>query len=77
MLEGETELVLDSGEMRFMKRGDVAIQRGTNHAWRNTSSTQWSRMMNVLQKPKPVQLGEKALGDDYGEGMDGVPSSGN
>ena len=77
VLEGEVELVLDSGETRIMKRGDVAIQRGTNHAWRNTSSTQWARMMYVLQESKPVQLGEKALGEDYGEGMDGVPSSGN
>ena len=77
VLEGEIELVLDSGETRLMKRGDVAIQRGTNHAWRNTSSTQWTRMMYVLQESKPVQLGEKALGEDYGEGMDGVPSSGN
>jgi hypothetical protein len=33
-------------------------------------------MMYVLQESKPVQLGEKALGEDYGEGMDGVPSSG-
>jgi quercetin dioxygenase-like cupin family protein len=76
VLEGEIELLLDSGETRAMKRGDVAIQRGTNHAWRNPSSTNWARMMYVLQESKPVQLGEKALGEDYGEGMDGVPSSG-
>jgi mannose-6-phosphate isomerase-like protein (cupin superfamily) len=76
VLEGEVELVLDSGETRTMKRGDVAIQRGTNHAWRNPSSTNWARMMYVLQESKPVLLGEKALGEDYGEGMDGVPASG-
>jgi len=35
VLEGDVELVLDSGEKRAMKQGDVAIQRGTNHAWRN------------------------------------------
>lgn len=34
VLEGEVELVLDSGETRVLKRGDVAIQRGTCHAWR-------------------------------------------
>ena len=76
VLEGEVELVLDSGETRTMKRGDVAIQRGTNHAWRNPSSTNWARMMYVLQESKPVLFGEKALGEDYGEGMDGVPASG-
>ena len=29
VLEGEIELVLDSGETRLLKRGDVAVQRGT------------------------------------------------
>ncbi|TKA27881.1 hypothetical protein B0A54_16923 [Friedmanniomyces endolithicus] len=33
VLEGEVELVLDSGEIRLLKRGDVTVQRGTNHAW--------------------------------------------
>lgn len=76
VLEGEVELVLDSGETRAMKRGDVAIQRGTNHAWRNASPTNWARMMYVLQESQPIQLGGKALGEDYGVGMDGVPASG-
>lgn len=76
VLEGEVELILDSGETRLLKRGDVAIQRGTNHAWRNPSSTNWARMMYVLQESKPIQLGDKALGEDYGVGMEGVPASG-
>jgi quercetin dioxygenase-like cupin family protein len=75
VLEGEVELVLDSGETRTMKRGDVAIQRGTNHAWKNSSPTNWARMMYVLQESKPILLGEKVLGEDYG-GMEGVPASG-
>ena len=75
VLEGEVELILDSGEKRAMKRGDVAIQRGTNHAWKNPSQTKWARMMYVLQESKPVELNGKALGEDYGVGMDGVPSS--
>lgn len=77
VLEGDIELVLDSGETRAMKRGDVAIQRGTNHAWRNPSPTKWARMMYVLQESKPLQLDGKVLGEDYGVGMDGVPASGN
>ena len=47
VLQGEMELVLDSGETRLMKVGDVAVQRGTMHAWRNTSSTEWGRMIYV------------------------------
>lgn len=76
VLEGEIELILDSGETRLMKRGDVSIQRGTNHAWRNTSSTEWSRMLYVLLEAEPLEIGGKRLTEDYGEGMDDVrPSS--
>jgi len=74
VLEGEVELVLDSGETRIMKRGDVAIQRGTNHAWRNTSKTEWARMVYVLQPSKPLEVAGQTLGEDYG-GMTGVRQS--
>lgn len=74
VIEGEVELVLDSGETRKMKRGDVAIQRGTMHAWRNLSSTSWARMMYVLQECKPVEVDGEVLKEDYGT-MEGVPAS--
>lgn len=32
MLEGEIYAVLDKGET-LLKRGDILIQRGTNHSW--------------------------------------------
>lgn len=35
VLDGDVELILDSGERRAMRAGDIAIQRGTMHAWRN------------------------------------------
>jgi quercetin dioxygenase-like cupin family protein len=71
VLEGEMECILDSGEKRIMKRGDVCVQRGTNHAWRNTSDTEWARMVFVLQacQPVEVQKGEK-LGENLDE-LDG------
>ena len=34
MIEGEGEQILDSGESRLLKPGDVVIQRGINHAWK-------------------------------------------
>lgn len=76
VLEGEVELILDSGETRLLRRGDVAIQRGTNHAWRNNSQTSWARMMYVLQESQPFTVAGKVLGEDYGEGMPGVRASG-
>jgi mannose-6-phosphate isomerase-like protein (cupin superfamily) len=33
--DGEIWLELDEGEMLHLKRGDVVVQNGTRHAWRN------------------------------------------
>ena len=54
VLEGEIEMLLDSGEKHQMKRGDVAVQRATQHQWRNKSDTEWARMMFVLQVSSAV-----------------------
>ncbi|RMJ27122.1 Cupin domain-containing protein [Aspergillus sp. HF37] len=75
VLEGEVELVLDSGASRSLGRGDIAVQRETNHAWRNPSAAAWARMLFVLQEAWPVRLDGEMLGDDYGHGMDGVRPS--
>lgn len=71
VIEGEVELILDSGETRVLKRGDCAIQRATNHAWRNTSKTEWARMLYVLQDAVPFKIGGQPLKEDYG-GIEGV-----
>jgi uncharacterized cupin superfamily protein len=36
ILEGEIALVLDRDEVA-LKKGDMVVQRGTNHAWSNRS----------------------------------------
>ncbi|KAM3079827.1 hypothetical protein ACMFMF_003247 [Clarireedia jacksonii] len=75
VLEGEVELVLDSGEKRILKRGDTCVQRGTNHAWRNVSKSSWARMLYVLVDAQPIELdGGKKLEEDLG-GMVGVKKS--
>jgi quercetin dioxygenase-like cupin family protein len=66
VLEGEIDAVLDSGETRRMRRGDVCIQRGTMHAWRNPSDTEWCRMLFVLQPIVPLQVGGETLKEDLG-----------
>lgn len=35
VLAGEMTLILDSGEEATLRRGDVIVQRGTEHAWEN------------------------------------------
>jgi quercetin dioxygenase-like cupin family protein len=77
VIEGAVELILDSGESRVMKRGDVAVQRGTIHAWRNVSETEWCRMIFVLQDCEPLVVGGKRLGEDLAEVKEVIPASGN
>ncbi|HXI88309.1 MAG TPA: cupin domain-containing protein [Parvularculaceae bacterium] len=35
VVKGEVDLLLDEGEARSLKPGDVVVQRATNHAWVN------------------------------------------
>ena len=77
VLEGTIEMVLDSGETQVMHRGDVAVQRATMHAWRNPSKTEWCRMIFVLQDCEKVVVGGEALKESLGNGIEGVPPSGN
>lgn len=39
ILSGELWLELDDGELRHLKAGDIVIQNGTRHAWRNRSES--------------------------------------
>ena len=36
--EGEIWLELDDAEILHLKRGDVVVQNGTRHAWRNNGT---------------------------------------
>jgi quercetin dioxygenase-like cupin family protein len=74
LLEGEIECVLDSGETRQLRRGDVVVQRGTMHAWRNPNAHEWSRMVFVLLPCKPIELAGNKLGEEL-DNMPGVRAS--
>lgn len=54
VLDGEIWAVLDSTET-LMRRGDVLVQRGTNHAWSNRSSAP-CLVAFVLIDAKPLDL---------------------
>jgi quercetin dioxygenase-like cupin family protein len=69
VLEGTMWLELDSGERRMMHRGDISIQRGTIHAWRNASDKDWARMLYVLLESEAVEIDGHKLGEDYGNNM--------
>lgn len=77
VMEGQMELILDSGEVHLMEKGDVAVQRGTMHAWRNPSSTQWARMLFVLLDCQPLSIGGHKLGEILAPGQHEMPASEN
>ena len=72
---GEIESVMDSGESRRLRVGDIMVQRETNHAWRNPSEDQWARMVFILQEAKPIRIGNELLTEDYGEIPNVAPST--
>jgi quercetin dioxygenase-like cupin family protein len=65
VLDGEIELILDSGEKKTLKKGDTVIQRGTMHAWRNPSQTEWVRMLSILLPAEPLELNGTTLKEEY------------
>ena len=47
VLSGEITLVLDDGSATTVGRGELVVQRGTDHAWENRSEG-WTRLLFVL-----------------------------
>lgn len=47
LIKGEVDLLLDNGEAKNLKPGDVVIQQATNHAWVNTG-TQTALLVAIL-----------------------------
>lgn len=66
VIEGVVELELDGGESKILQRGDVAVQRGTKHLWRNKSQESWARVIFMLQESLPVEVGGHALNEELG-----------
>lgn len=52
VLEGEIWLELDDGEETLLQQGDIVVQGGTRHAWRNRSDRD-ATMLFVLVGAKP------------------------
>lgn len=52
VLEGEVWLELDNGRETRLERGDVVVQTGTRHAWRNKSQNP-VKLFSVLIGAKP------------------------
>jgi quercetin dioxygenase-like cupin family protein len=77
VMEGEVRLELDDGSETHMTKGDVAIQRGTIHAWSNPHPTEWARVLFVLQDCQPLMVNGKRFKEDLGAANGHVPGSAN
>lgn len=54
ILQGEMWLELDNGQSRLVKTGDIVIQNGTRHAWRNKSE-RIARALFVMIGASPAE----------------------
>ncbi|KAI0174349.1 hypothetical protein BJ166DRAFT_492876 [Pestalotiopsis sp. NC0098] len=67
--EGEIELSLGPNEQRILVPGDVSINRGAMHRWRNVSKTKPARMIFIMLDVKPIIVNGKALEFEMGDLM--------
>lgn len=65
VLSGELELELDDGALVLLSPGDIVIQRGTIHLWRNPSDSVSCRIVFVLTEAIPVEINTSLLPEIY------------
>ncbi len=61
VIAGRLELTLEGGETTIAEAGDIVVQRGTNHLWRNPSSSEMCRVAFVLIESLPLKVGDRLL----------------
>ncbi len=63
VLKGELELELDDGVKTLLSAGDIVVQRGTLHLWRNPSDTEVCRIVFVLTEATPAKVNGTMLAE--------------
>jgi quercetin dioxygenase-like cupin family protein len=63
IISGEVELELDDGAVTTARAGDIIVQRGTVHLWRNRSPDTVCRIAFILIEASPVVIGGVELED--------------
>jgi quercetin dioxygenase-like cupin family protein len=61
VLSGELELVLDSGAVARLGAGEVVVQRGGAHLWRNPSADRPCRIVICMIEAQPVTASGRTL----------------
>ena len=63
VISGRVELELDDGAKTLLGPGDIVVQRGTIHLWRNPSDSEICRIVFILIEAKPYVHDGKPLAD--------------
>lgn len=63
VISGQVELELDKGACKTLNPGDIIVQRGTIHLWRNPSKTDTCRIVFILIEATPFNLNGQPLED--------------
>lgn len=63
VISGTVELELDDVVFKTLHSGDIIIQTGTIHKWRNPSATEKCRIVFVLIEAKPFEIDGVSLPD--------------
>ena len=66
VISGSVELELDDQLFKTLTAGDIIVQRGTIHKWRNPSSTAICRIVFILTEAKPFELNGMPLKEYMG-----------
>jgi quercetin dioxygenase-like cupin family protein len=61
VLSGELELELDRGSLVRVYQGDIVVQRGTSHLWRNPSQDTPCRVLVSMIEARMVMIGGGVL----------------
>ena len=66
IISGTIELELENSIFKTLTAGDIIVQRGTIHKWRNPSNEELCRIVFILTEAKPFELNGKPLEDYMG-----------
>ena len=61
IISGTIELELENSIFKTLTAGDIIVQRGTIHKWRNPSNEEMCRIVFILTEAKPFELNGKPL----------------
>jgi len=62
--KGQVVLVLDNDERVTLNEGDVVVQRGTIHSWRNETD-EWARIYFVVLGGEPIKINGEELKEKW------------